>query len=346
VRVLVAPDKFAGTLTAAEAAAAIVEGWRRTAPTDEFSVLPMSDGGPGFRQAISHLRNSDPSTAFIESAEFCGRAVVPGPWDGSTAGVGRAVRDAIDAGATRIVIGLGGSGTNDGGAGFLAALGASADVALDAGPAGLRGVTSVDLTAVHSVLAGIELIGAADVDVPLLGLFGATKTFGPQKGLSEDDLLTVDGILDAFVVALLGSAPAERRVADTPGAGAAGGLGFGILAAGGSLQRGVDLVAEAVGLTDAVGQHDLVLTGEGTFDHTSRSGKVVYGVGQAAAAGARPCVVLAGQVTIGSRESRAMGVDAAYAVADVVGLDDALAEPAASLSRLAERAARTWSRQP
>jgi glycerate kinase len=345
VRILVAPDKFAGTLTAEEAARAIAEGWRRTAPGDEFTLLPMSDGGPGFRQAMGALR-ADPSTAYIESAESCGPSVVSGPWDGSTRAVGQAVLDAVAAGASRVVVGLGGSGTNDGGAGFLAALGATADVPLDRGPAGLRGVSSVHLAAVRETLGGIELVAATDVDVPLLGLFGATKTFGPQKGLAEGDLIAVDGILDDFVVAALGPTPAERRLAETPGAGAAGGLGFGVLLAGGSLQRGVDLVADAVGLAQAVPGHDLVITGEGTFDHTSRSGKVVYGVGQAAAAGARPCVVLAGQVTVGGREARAMGIDAAYAVADLVGLDESLADPTESLSRLAERAARTWSQQP
>lgn len=343
MRVLVAPDKFAGTLTAGEAAHAIAAGWQRTAPDDEFTLLPMSDGGPGFGQAVASLRTDDSTTAFVESAEFCGRTLVPGPWDGSTSGVGRAVREAVEAGATRVVIGLGGSGTNDGGAGFLSALGATADVPLDAGPAGLRGVTSADLTGVRTLLRDVELVGAADVNVPLLGLFGATKTFGTQKGLSDEDLLVVDGILDDFVVALLGAAPADRRLADSPSAGAAGGLGFGILAAGGTLCSGVEFVAEAVGLAEAVPKHDLVLTGEGTFDHTSRSGKVVYGVGRAAADAARPCVVLAGQVTVGSRESRAMGIDAAYAMADVVGLDAALADPAESLARLAERAARTWS---
>jgi glycerate kinase len=345
VRVLVAPDKFTGTLTADQAAAAIAEGWRRTSPDDEFTLLPMSDGGPGFGDVMSRLSTGDPSTVFIESAELCGPARVPGAWDGSTAAVGHAVRDAIAAGASRIVVGLGGSGTNDGGAGFLAALGATADVPLELGPAGLRGITSVDLAGVRETLAGVDLVAAVDVQVPLLGLFGATKTFGPQKGLSDGDLIAVDAILDDFVVATLGSAPADRRLAETAGAGAAGGLGFGVLVAGGSLQRGVDLVADAVGLADAVSQHDLVITGEGTFDHTSRSGKVIYGVGQAAAAGARPCVVLAGQVTVGSREARAMGVDAAYAVADLVGLEVAMAEPAAALSRLAERTARTWSRR-
>jgi glycerate kinase len=343
MRILVAPDKFAGTLTATQAADAIAAGWLRYAPDDVVTCIPMSDGGPGFRDALANLIEHDGSTAFIESADFCGPSKVDGPWNGSTAAVGVAVREAIAGGATRVVIGLGGSGTNDGGAGFLAALGATADVPLDSGPAGLRDVTRLDLTAAGDATRGIELVGAADVDIPLLGLFGATKTFGPQKGLSDADLIVVDRILDQFVSAALGSSPSERRLAETPGAGAAGGLGFGILAAGGTVTRGVDLVAEAVGLAAACASHDLVLTGEGTFDHTSRTGKVVYGVAQAAGAAARPCVVLAGQVTIGARESRAMGVDAAYSMADLVGLDAAMSQASEALARLAQRTARTWS---
>jgi len=343
MRILVAPDKFAGTLTASQAAAAIADGWRRHAPDDDVTCIPMSDGGPGFRDAVAELIDGDRSTAYVESADLCGPAVIDGPWRGSSAAVGIAVRDAIAGGATKVVVGLGGSGTNDGGAGFLAALGATADASLDAGPDGLRDVTVVDLSPARASMQGIELVGAADVDIPLLGLFGATKTFGPQKGLSDADLLVVDRILDQFVGAALGPSPSRRRLAETPGAGAAGGLGFGILAAGGSVVRGVDLVAEAVGLADACADHDLVLTGEGTFDHTSRSGKVVYGVAQAAAASARPCVVLAGQVTVGARESRAIGVDAAYSMADLVGLEASMAEPAEALARLAERTARTWS---
>jgi glycerate kinase len=343
MRILVAPDKFAGTLTARQAADAIATGWRRHAPDDVVTCVPMSDGGPGFREALGDLLHADPSTAYVESADLCGPATIDDPWTGSTAAVGHAVREAITAGATRIVVGLGGSRTNDGGAGFLAALGATGDVPLTGGPVGLRDVTSVDLAAVRDALRGVELVGAADVDVPLLGLFGATKTFGPQKGLTEEDLLVVDRILDQFVGATLGPSPSDRRLADTPGAGAAGGLGFAILAAGGTLIRGIELVADAVGLADACTAHDLVLTGEGTFDHTSRTGKVVYGVAQAAAAAARPCVVLAGQVTIGARESRAIGVDAAYAMADVVGLEASLGDPAGSLAKLAERTARTWS---
>lgn len=339
MRVLIAPDKFAGTLTAPEAADAIAAGWRRHAPDDELTLLPLSDGGPGFVDAMGE---ADGHTTHLEAAAFIGHDLGLDPWRASSYALGSAVRDAIGR-SKHIRVGLGGTRTVDGGAGFLAALGATADVPLDRGPDGLRGITSVDLQPARALMGAVELVGAVDVDVPLLGLFGATKTFGPQKGLAEDDLIDVDGLLDQFVVAALGSSPAERRLADTPGAGAAGGLGFAFLALGKRLERGVDLVAEAVGLAAACARADLVITGEGMFDHTSRSGKVVYGVGQAAAAAARPCVVLAGQVTVGGREARAMGVDAAYAAADLVGLETAMAEPADSLARLAERVARTWA---
>jgi glycerate kinase len=340
MRILVAPDKFAGTLTATQAAEAIAEGWRRHAPDDVVTCIPMSDGGPGFVEVTGERPDGD--TIHLEAATYCGLDRGLDPWNASTFELGLAVRDAVTK-ARRVRVGLGGTRTIDGGAGFLAGLGAIADVPLDAGPAGLRGVTRVDLAPACARWTAVDLVAAADVDIPLLGLFGAAKNFGPQKGLSDDDVLAVDRILDDFVAATLGSAPADRRLADAAGAGAAGGLGFAFLALGERIVRGVDLVADAVGLADACAEHDLVLTGEGTFDHTSRSGKVVFGVAERAAAAARPCVVLAGQVTVGAREARAMGVDAAYATADLVGLEASMAEPAEALARLAERTARTWS---
>jgi glycerate kinase len=189
----------------------------------------------------------------------------------------------------------------------------------------------------------VTLVAAIDVVTPLLGMFGATKTYGPQKGLTEDEILVVDRILDELVVATCGSAPADRRVADEPGAGAAGGLGFALMLLGANTRPGVDFVSDAVGLAAACADHDLVVTGEGTYDHSSRSGKVVHGVATVAAAAARPCIVLAGQVTVGAREMRAMGVESAYAVADLVGVDRAMDDPNGSLATLAARVARTWS---
>jgi glycerate kinase len=366
MRVLVAPDKFAGTLTAPEAAQAIVEGWARHAPDDDLTTVPMADGGPGFVDVMHGALGGDlevvtvtgpigrpvpltllmrDGTAWIESAQACGRSLVetPDPWHASTAGVGEAVAAAVEAGATTVVLGLGGSGTNDGGAGLLGALGATADVPLDGGPDGLRGISRLDLTPVRDRLDGIRLVAATDVDVPLLGMFGATKTFGPQKGLAEEDVIDVDQVLDDLVVAACGPAPADRRVAEQPGAGAAGGLGFALLLLGATTRPGVELVSDAVGLADACGVHDLVVTGEGTYDHSSRSGKVVHGVATTAAAAARPCIVLAGQVTVGTREMRAMGVESAYAAADLVGADRSIADPYGSLAVLAGRVARTWA---
>ena len=129
-------------------------------------------------------------------------------------------------------------------------------------------------------------------------MFGATKTFGPQKGLTDPDIIRVDGILNQWVVAICGSTPAERRLADAKGAGAAGGLGFALMLLGGIVVSGIDLVTDAVGLTELAMTHDLVVTGEGTYDFSSRSGKAVYGVATVAAAAARPCIVLAGQVSV------------------------------------------------
>ena len=184
---------------------------------------------------------------------------------------------------------------------------------------------------------------AADVDVPLLGMFGATKTFGPQKGLTDDQIIAVDGVLDRFVDATCGTTPAERRMADAKGAGAAGGLGFALMLLGGHVVSGIDLVADSVGLTGQAGAHDLVVTGEGKYDFSSRAGKVVFGVAAVAGAAARPCIVLAGQVLVGSREMRAMGIESAYSVTELVGIDAAMGDAYASLAALAERVARTWS---
>ncbi|SDC60526.1 glycerate kinase [Nocardioides lianchengensis] len=356
MRILVAPDKFAGTLTAVEAAEAIAAGWRRHAPDDELDLAPMADGGPGFVDVLHAALGGellavtvrgpfgDPvpgtvlvvgDTAYVESAQACGLHLTGAERaeEATTYGVGELVRAAGDAGATTVVVGLGGSGTNDGGAGLLAALGATADRPLDAGVAALAGITTVTLPTVD-----VRLVAASDVDNPLTGLFGATKTFGPQKGVPEDRLPVLDGWLEELALAT------DRRTSLEKGAGAAGGLGFALLALGGTREPGIALVADAVRLAERARAADLVLTGEGAFDFSSRSGKVPYGVAAIAEAALRPCVALAGQVLVGSREMRALGVESAYALVDLVGEERAFAEPAGSLADLAARVARTWSR--
>lgn len=361
-----APDAFGGTLTAPEAARAIIEGWRRHAPDDQLTQAAMADGGPGFVDVLHEALGGDlvvatvrgplgtpvpvtilrvGETAYVESAQACGLHLVDvlDPLHATTYGVGEAVAAAVDSGARRVVVGLGGSATNDGGAGLLAALGATADAPLDAGPAGLELVSEIDVSGAVQRVAGVEIVVAADVDVALLGMFGATKTFGPQKGLDDADIVSVDGVLDRFVGMTCGSTPAQRRVADAKGAGAAGGLGFALMVLGGTVVPGIALVAESVGLAGRAATHDLVVTGEGTYDFSSRAGKVVFGVAEVAGAAARPCIVLAGQVVVGSREMRAMGVEAAYGVTDRVDVAASMADPAAHLADLAQRVARTWS---
>jgi len=354
MRVLIAPDKFAGTLTAVEAAEAIATGWARRAPDDELDLAPMSDGGPGFVDVLASALDGElqsvtvsgphgeptpatvllvGDTAYVESAQACGRHLTRDAETATTYGVGELVRVVIDAGARRVVVGLGGSGTNDGGAGLLAALGAQPHDALERGPLGLADLTSVSLPNI-----GVELIAASDVDNPLTGLFGATKTYGPQKGLAEERLPAIDGLLQHLAELT------DRRVALEKGAGAAGGLGFALMLLGATRTSGIDLVAAALDLPARAARADLVVTGEGAFDFSSRSGKVPYGVASIAEAALRPCVALAGQVLVGSREMRALGVESAYSLVDLVGEERAFADPHAALADLAERTARTWSR--
>jgi len=364
MRVLIAPDKFAGTLSAVEAAEAIAEGWRRQAPDDELELVPMADGGPGFVDVLHASLGGDllavtvrgpygeavpgtvlvtGATAYVESAQACGLHLTPAdrrrPEDATTYGVGELVAAAVDAGATRVLVGLGGSGTNDGGAGLLAALGATSTpaAALEGGATGLGKLEAVDLAAARERVAGVELVAASDVDNPLLGLRGATNVFGPQKGVTDDRLQAVDALLERLADAT------DRRTANGKGAGAAGGLGFAMLLLAATRVPGLDVVAEAVDLPARCRRADLVVTGEGAFDFSSRGGKVPYGVASLAAEAVRPCIALAGQVLVGSREMRALGVESAYSVVDLVGEQASFADPAGSLAALAQRTARSWS---
>jgi glycerate kinase len=283
-------------------------------------------------------------TAYVEAAQACGLHLTPeaerDPERASSYGVGELVRAAVAAHADTVCVGLGDGGTNDGGAGLLAALGATAvpPGALERGPAGLAELSAVDLAAARDVVAGVRLVAATDVDSPLLGLIGATSVHGRRRGVLEDRLVSVDALLERLAAAT------DRRAALTKGAGAGGGLGFALRLLGAELTPGVDVVTEAVGLAARARIADLVVTGEGSFDFSSRSGTVPYAVAAVAATALQPCIALAGQVLVGSREMRALGVESAYSVADLVGEDALSADPAGSLAALAERVARSWSR--
>ena len=364
MHIVFAPDKFAGTLSAVEAAEAMARGWASRAPDDVLVQVPMSDGGPGFVDVLHAALGGeldavtvtgpygDPTpatilrvgdTSYVESAQAVGLHLTAPehrePERATTRGLGELLGLAIDAGATRVVLGLGGSATNDAGAGLLSGLGATAEGGyLEQGPAGLAELTSVELSAARRRVEGVELVIASDVDNPLLGITGATRIYGPQKGLTDERHVTVDSWLQHFAELT------DRKLAATKGAGAAGGLGFALLLLGGTRTSGVDMVMEAVGLADKVREADLVVTGEGAFDFSSGAGKVPYGVAEVAAQHLVPCIALAGQVMVGSREMRALGVESAYSVVDLVGEERALEAPAEALAELATRTARTWSR--
>jgi glycerate kinase len=371
--VVVAPDSFGGTLTAVEAAEAIRAGWEQVAPGDELVLLPMSDGGPGFVDVLSTVLDgetvpvptTDPlgrpvvgavlvvgDTAYVESAQACGlhllTAAERDPLVASTYGLGALLAAAVECGAGTVVVGLGGSATNDAGMGMLAALGVTP---LDATgtPLPYGGLALAELATLEGTaqLRGATLVAATDVDNPLCGPHGATAVFGPQKGLRPEDLDRLDAALTRWAEVAERDLPgAPAGLIDLPGAGAAGGLGAAMLALGGARQSGGEMIFAAVDLAGALGRADLVLTGEGSFDFQSVRGKVAGGVAKAATEHGVPCLVLAGQVSLGRQEAATAGVEAAYSVAEQAGsVEAALERPADRLSELAARVAREWSRR-
>ncbi|RZT86990.1 glycerate kinase [Pseudonocardia sediminis] len=375
MRVVVAPDSFGGTLSARDAAEAIATGWRRAAPADDVRVVPLADGGTGFAEVLqaalggtlhelpvtgplggtvtgSWLRVGD--TAYLEAAAACGLHHVPRERrtpdvarSATSRGVGELLAAARDAGARRIVVGLGGSATTDGGAGMLAALGA-VPLGEDGTPLPDGGAPLARCAALGPVphLDGIELVTAADVDNPLLGTHGAAAVFGPQKGADATAVAELDAALAVFAGVL--DAATGTDVRDEPAAGAAGGLGAALLALGARRESGAGLVRTLTGLDAeldaAAASGGLAVTGEGSFDWQSLRGKLVTAVARGAADRGMPCLVLAGQVSVGRREAGAAGVDATYAVADESGLEASLADPAGTLASLAAQVARRWSR--
>lgn len=391
MRILVAPDCFTGTLTAPQAADAMAEGWRRGAPHDDVEELPLADGGPGFLDAVHAglggrmhpvqvpgplgeptaavvlvVPSEHGPVAYLESAQAVGLHLVPpdrrDPTLTTTVGLGHLLRAALDLGARRLVVGLGGSATNDAGAGLLAGLGLDAPV-LGSGGGALDRATRADvdgLTALRRELAGIDLVIATDVDVPLLGLHGASAGFAAQKGATPEQAQELERRLGHFAHlvegvaagdevrrSLLGGAPGTGHEGWTnlPGAGAAGGTGFMLAVLGGRVLPGSTVVADAVGLTRRVAGADLVLTGEGTLDWQSLHGKVVSAVAARGLEHGVPVVAVAGQVFAGRREWSAAGLAGVYAVVERPDqLEEVLAAPAQTLTARVARVARTWSR--
>lgn len=321
MRIVCAPDSFKHALTAVEAADAMARGVRAAVPDAVCLTVPLSDGGEGFTDAFAASLDARVLTtpvldalgrpregrfaltgelAAFEVATAVGLQDVADDerdvWASDSRGVGQVIAAALDAGARRFVVGLGGSATNDGGAGMLAALGVrlldAAGAPVQPTPRGLRDLARVDVTGLDPRLADASFTVAADVDNPLLGERGASAVFGPQKGAAPHDVAALDTALTHWA-ALSGHAEG----ADRPGAGAAGGLGFAFAAfLGARLRPGIEMVAEASGLADAIADADLVLSGEGSLDGQTLAGKVPSGVAALAAHHGVGLVLFAGRV--------------------------------------------------
>jgi glycerate 2-kinase len=324
MRVLVAPDKFRGTLTARQAAEAIETGWKRERPGDRLDLAPMADGGEGTLEALVGALHGvvvpatvagpmgDPveaafglvSTAqgtlgVVEMARASGPARRD-PLRASTRGTGELMAGAVARGARRLLVCLGGSATNDGGAGMAAAIGVrlldERGRELPDGGAALTRLARIDITGVPPVWTKVSVTGAFDVDNPLAGPSGASVVYGPQKGAGTDAVRLLDGALShlaAVVYRDLGISLKDER-----GAGAAGGAGFGLLAfCGAHLRRGVDVVMDALEIPRLMQGCDLVITGEGSFDAQSLTGKVPAGILGAAALAGVPAAVICGRAT-------------------------------------------------
>ncbi len=369
MRILVSPDCFTGTLTSAQAATSIAAGWLSAHPDDQVEIAALSDGGPGFVDAIATTLSANvvpvvvsgplgekvpaqfailDDQAWIESAQACGLHLVPkekrDPQYTTTYGVGELILAAIESGAKKITIGLGGSGTNDAGAGMLAALGAVGDTSLANGGLALTDLSSIDLSKALQAVHGVELICASDVDNPLLGLRGATNVFGKQKGATEESIMRLEGALENFA-RVCGLRSDGKNPAVALGAGAAGGLGYGLMLIGAVRVAGIETVMEIVSLDEKIARADLVISGEGCLDDQSLQGKVAVGVAAHCVAASKPCVVIAGQVRLGKREYLSAGIDAAYSMSEFAGSQRSMEQAPLVIEEVASRVARTWGRR-
>lgn len=378
-RVLVAPDKFKGSLPATAVAAAVAVGLRRVITDLEVVLNPVADGGDGTLEAAVDagyervpVRVSGPlgdpvdtayalreGTAVVEMADACGLVRMPSgrlaPLHASSTGLGELVRAALDAGCARVVVGIGGSASTDGGAGMLGALGArflDADGAdLPPGGGALTRLDRVDLGGLHPGLDRAEIVLATDVDNPLLGARGAAAVYGPQKGAGAADVEVLDAAL-ARLSQVLGTATGAgsggHPAAALPGAGAAGGVGFAALAVLGATARpGIELLLDLTGFHVKVPGAALVVTGEGSLDRQTLAGKAPAGVAAAARAQGVPVVAVAGRCLLDDAELADAGIGAAYALTDLEP-DPArcMTEAEPLLQQLSERVAREWLLEP
>ena len=369
--VVVAPDKFKGTLTAAQVAAHVAAGLGRACPGVETVQVPVADGGDGtvdaaeaagYRRVDIGVRGPTgkpvnaafallDGTAIIESAQACGLARLPGgtlaPLTATSRGVGELILAAVRMRAKRIVLGLGGSACTDGGAGLVTALGGrlldASGTELPPGGAALARLDHIDTSRLRD-LTGTEIVAATDVDNPLLGPRGAAAVYAPQKGASAQDVTLLEQGLARWADVTERAFGFVKR--DEPGAGAAGGLGFAALGfLGAAVQPGIELLLDLLAFTGRLPGARLVVTGEGSLDEQTLHGKAPVGVARAAAAAAPdlPVVAVAGVCSLSPGQLRSAGIACAYALADIEpDLTRCLEQPGPLLEELAGHIARDW----
>ncbi|KOG43046.1 glycerate kinase [Streptomyces resistomycificus] len=369
---LIAADKFKGSLTAVQVAERVTAGLRRAVPGLDVASLPVADGGDGTVDAAvaagferREVRVAGPlgqevtaafalrdGTAVVEMAEASGLQRLPAgtfaPLTASTYGSGELLRAALDAGARTIVFGVGGSATTDGGAGMLSALGARF---LDAdgepvppGGGGLAELASADLSGLDARLTDVEVVLASDVDNPLTGPKGAPAVYGPQKGASPDDVEALDAALAHFAKVLEGPVgPQAAEYAASPGAGAAGGIGYGALLLGARFRPGIEVMLDVLGFASALDRADLVITGEGSLDEQTLHGKAPAGVAAAARAADKEVVAVCGRLALPPEALGRAGIRRAYPLTDVEpDVAKCIAEAGPILERVAERIGRDF----
>jgi len=344
MKIVVAPDKFKGSLPAAEVADAIAAGLRAELPGAVVVTIPVADGGDGTVDAAvaagfervpvtvdgptgepvraSYARRG--AVAVVELASACGLMRLPGgrrePLTASSFGAGQALAAALAAGARRIIFGVGGSASTDGGAGLLQALGArvldTRGEPLARGGAALRDVAALDLAGLHPALRGASVILATDVVNPLTGPDGAAEVYGPQKGATPDQVRELDRGLRRWAAVVAAATGNDQSQA--PGAGAAGGVGFAALTVLGAERRlGIDVILDLLDFRAALDGTDLVITGEGSLDTQTLAGKAPVGVAQAAARRGIPVVAVAGRSTLTEDELAGAGIGAVYTLSDL-----------------------------
>lgn len=372
MRVVVAPDSYKGSLTAADAAAAMARGVRRALPAAQVVEVPMADGGEGtlaalvaatggrliVRQVTDPLGHpvsatfgllGDGHTAVIEMASASGLLLVPSdrrdPSRATTYGTGELMRAALDEGATRLLVAIGGSATNDGGAGMIQALGGhllKADgTAVGPGGAALLELDRIDLSGLDARLQGTEVTVACDVDNPLTGPTGASVVYGPQKGATPEMVALLDQALARLAEVM--ARDLGRDVRHQAGAGAAGGLGAGLVGfLGAALRPGIEVVMDAARIDEALAGAALVLTGEGRTDGQTLAGKVPLGVARRAARHGAPAVVISGAVTPEADDLLTENILSLFSIVDgPISLDQAMERAAELLERATARVVRT-----